>query len=374
MKVEQVLHMNGGIEDNSYAKNSFLQRKVISIMKPMIEEALLHAYCNTFPHSMGIADLGCSSGPNTLMVISKIVDTIAGNCDRLNRPLPELRVYLNDLPGNDFNTVFRSLPAFYEKLKEEKGDEFGPCFIGGVPGSFYGRLFAQKSLHFIHSSYSLMWLSKVPAGLERENGVALNKGNIFMAKTSPPIVLKAYLEQFQKDFLTFLKARAEEMIGGGRMVLTLLGRKSADPSSKECCYIWELLAQALNDIASQGLIEEEKVDSFNLPQYTPSPQELDELIQKEGSFILHRLQVSQVKWNIEDEVDDGFALGRGQKVAQYMRAVAEPLIAAHFGEAILDVLFKRYSEIVSEQMKTGETKFTNVSISMERKGDEDLCI
>lgn len=73
-------------------------------------------------------------------------------------------MFLNDLPGNDFNALFRSLPDMYKKLGEEDqtgNTLFGACFIAGVPGSFYGRLFPNKSMHFFHSSYSLMWLSKV---------------------------------------------------------------------------------------------------------------------------------------------------------------------------------------------------------------------
>ena len=68
-----------------------------------------------------------------------------------------------------------------------------------------------------------------------------------MASTSPPEVLKAYYEQFQQDFSLFLKCRSEEQVAGGRMVLTVSGRRSDDPSSKEC-YVWELLAMALNDM------------------------------------------------------------------------------------------------------------------------------
>ena len=85
---------------------------------------------------MGIADLGCSSGPNTLTVISEIIDVIYSKCSNLGCPTPELRICLNDLYSNDFNDVFGSLPAFYNKLKEEKGTDFGQCFITGVPGSF----------------------------------------------------------------------------------------------------------------------------------------------------------------------------------------------------------------------------------------------
>lgn len=82
-------------------------------------------------------------------------------------------------------------------------------------------------------------------------GVECNKGNIYIASTSPPGVIDAYYKQFQKDFSVFLKCRAEELVSGGRMVLTILGRRSEDPSSSECCCIWELLAMALNDMVSE---------------------------------------------------------------------------------------------------------------------------
>ena len=72
-----------------------------------------------------------------------------------------------------------------------------------------------------------------------------------MASTTPPCVLRAYYEQFQKDFSMFLKCRAVELVAGGGMVLTFSGRRSEDPSSKERCYVWELLALALNDMVSE---------------------------------------------------------------------------------------------------------------------------
>lgn len=72
-----------------------------------------------------------------------------------------------------------------------------------------------------------------------------------MASTSPSNILKAYYEQFQRDFSSFLKCRAEELVEGGCMILTFLGRKSENRASKECCYIWELMAMALNDMVLQ---------------------------------------------------------------------------------------------------------------------------
>ena len=128
---------------------------------PIIEEALVSHYSNSLSTSLAIADLGCSSGPNTLLVVTKLIKIIHQLCKKLGHQSPEFLLYLNDLPGNDFNSLFRSLPSFQENIKNQMGPEFGPCFVTGVPGSFYGRLFPTNSLHFVHSSYSLQWLSQV---------------------------------------------------------------------------------------------------------------------------------------------------------------------------------------------------------------------
>ena len=39
-----------------------------------------------------------------------------------------------------------------------------------------------------------------------------------MACTSPPNVLRAYYEQYQRDFSMFLKCHAKELVAGGGMV------------------------------------------------------------------------------------------------------------------------------------------------------------
>ncbi|KAK8606747.1 hypothetical protein V6N13_052509 [Hibiscus sabdariffa] len=360
MEVGQVLHMNGGVGETSYANNSLVQQKVITMTKPITVDAITKLYCSSYPVAIAIADLGCSSGPNTLLVVSELIKAVDSHRRKMSRKSPEYQVFLNDLPGNDFNTIFRSLSVFQNKLRMQLGPDSGPCFFTGVPGSFYGRLFKKNSLHFVHSSYSLQWLSQVPQGLEN------NKGNIYMASTSPPDVLKAYYKQFQHDFFLFLKCRSEELVDGGRMVLTVLGRRNDDPSSKEGCYIWELLAMALNDMVLEGVIEEEKLNSFNIPQYSPSPTEVKYEVLKEGSFNIDRLEVTEVNWNAyqnETDVSDVLKDG-GYNVAKCMRAVAEPLIVSHFGEAIVDQVFQRYREIITDRMSKEKTEFINVIVSL----------
>uniref|UniRef100_A0A7N2LXJ2 Uncharacterized protein n=1 Tax=Quercus lobata TaxID=97700 RepID=A0A7N2LXJ2_QUELO len=120
--------------------------------KPIAEEAIANLYCNTLPRSIAIADLGCSSGPNTLFVVSELIKEVDKLRQNLGHDSPEYQVFLNDLPGNDFNTIFKSLPSFQKEMSYQLGPGAGPCLFSGTPGSFYGRLFPSNCLHFVHSS------------------------------------------------------------------------------------------------------------------------------------------------------------------------------------------------------------------------------
>ncbi|KAI9377128.1 hypothetical protein POPTR_019G022402v4 [Populus trichocarpa] len=366
MMVESVLRMNPGDGETSYAKNSFLQlslslltpyfikiKTVLSKARPILEDTIKDMFSTALPTCFKLADLGCSSGPNTLLLVSEIMDVIYELCQQLNCKLPEFQVFLNDLPGNDFNAVFKSLPFFYDKFGKEKGDLYGQhCFISGVPGSFYHRLFPSKSLHFFHSSCSLHWLSKVMQVLD-------------------PNVFKAYLEQFQKDFSLSLRLRSEEIIQGGRVVLTFIGRSIEDPRSKDCCLYWELLAKSLLDLAAKGLVVEADIDTFNLPYYNPYEGQVREIIEMEGSFDINKLETFAINWDANDDINNkNFVFDKdqcGRNVANIVRAVAEPMLVSHFGDDITDELFKRYAEYVGEHLCVEKTKHINIVLTMTKK-------
>ncbi|EEF33146.1 S-adenosylmethionine-dependent methyltransferase, putative [Ricinus communis] len=336
MEVVPELHMNGGTGENNYAQNSFLQQKVIFAAKPIIERAVTNLYCSSFPESIAIADFGCSSGPNALFSVSEIIRAVETNYRKLGHQSPEYHVFLNDLPSNDFNTTFRYLPSFQEKLKEQS---IGPCFFYGIPGSFYG--------------------------------LGSNDGKIYMSSTSPPSVLKAYYAQFQRDFSTFLKCRSQELISGGRMVWTIVGRRSEDPSSTDGCYLWELLAIALTRLVLEGVINKEKLDSFNVPYFTPSMSEVISEIEKDGSFLIDQIELSEQHWNPyhdEPNISEAFK-NPGYNVAKYVRAGIEPLIISHFGfdKAIMDEVFDRYKEILNEYMAKEKSEFVNLTVSVIKK-------
>lgn len=362
-EIMQVLRMKEGTDDTSFAKTAYMARQILLMTKSIREKVMKELYyCMEQPKILCIADLGCSSSVenNLMSVVYGLIDTIDKARRELGHGPQEYQIYLNDLPGNDFNTVFSSVTRFKDNLKEKMGDDFGDCFVNGVPGSFYGRLFPTNSLHFVHSSSSLYWLSQVPEGIED------NKRNIYMAKTSPPKVLKAYYDQFKKDIWMFLHCRSKEVVDGGKMVLTLLGRQNSDPCySNRTGYMWELLATVLDNMVVEGYIEEEKLNTFNLPIYTSSPSELEFLVHSEGSFALDQVHASEISWDANDHKNRSSC--DQYDFAICLRAVVESLIVSHFGEEIIDEIFKRYREIICASMAEEKNSVDYITISLTRK-------
>ncbi|MED6195599.1 hypothetical protein PIB30_039379 [Stylosanthes scabra] len=318
MDIEQVLQMNHGMGDNSYANNSTIQ-------------------------CLKVADLGCSSGPNALEAVSNVINIVDSITRNLNLKPPVFQFFLNDLFRNDFNTIFKLLPQFLETLEENKGANFGPCFINATSGTFYKRLFPDNSLHLVHSSFSLHWLSQAPKEL-------VNKENIYLTSTSPPAMQKAYLEQFQQDFKQFLRLRSQELVSKGRMVLNLFGRDQI--RDRRTC--WRLYGITLDEMVLENLIEEKKLESFNLPMYGPTTEEVKEVIEEEGSFTLQRLE------SVIVDYDEGLGVNEDNKVDINMRAEVftklqraglEPLFKAQFGEHVMDELFLRFKNKIVQSVE-----------------------
>ncbi|XP_071721356.1 S-adenosyl-L-methionine:benzoic acid/salicylic acid carboxyl methyltransferase 3-like [Rutidosis leptorrhynchoides] len=367
MSLENVLHMNTGDGESSYANNSSLQATVILKALPILKHTIKHIVDDDIVHGcFNIGDLGCGSGENAFLVVTNIINIVYETCRENNLKAPQFHVCLNDLFGNDFNALFKCLQDFYANLKE-KEETFGSCFVSATPGSFYNRLFPDQSLHLVYSSYGVHWLSQVPKGIEN------NKFNICMAKKSPPNVFQAYGKQFHSDFTKFLQMRSEEIVPGGHMVLTFMGRSKPDPTSDDCCMLFEQLAIALSDMLKEGLVQESEINSFNIRIYFPCVDEVRDAIQIEGSFSLDTLNVFEVDW---DPCDEDYTYTKdlndlnhshGINASKMMRAGLEPLLKLHFESSNMNLMFKKCAENMAKYLAIKKTRLFSIAISLTKK-------
>ncbi|RLN28485.1 hypothetical protein C2845_PM05G26590 [Panicum miliaceum] len=396
-----VVTMNGSGEGNtSYDNNSNFQRAIASVTRKARRDMAAALYrAPGRPASLAIADMGCATGPNAQLMVSDAVDAVlAESKGGGDEEAPQLHVSLDDLPANDFNAVFRLLPS-----SPLTGTG---CLVSAWPGSFYRRVFPEASLDYVVSSSSLHFLSKVPyvrtgtashtsivsstmhAGYSQLTATVmhLNRGRVHVTEAGPAAVLDAYRAQFHADFLAFLSCRAAETRPRGLLLLTFVARRDARPTAHDC-YLWDLLADALMDMAAAGLVDEEKVHSFNAPYYAPCPDDLPRVIAEEGSFALRTMQLFDTtrrhllgpshptsnKHDGGDGGDDDEELPRwlAAETAATVREVVEPMLRTHFGWAAMNGFFCKHRLLLEAYYRSKSTRnkddITNVFLLLKKQ-------
>jgi len=161
-----IQRMQSGSGESSYTLNSKIQALTLQRLHPMLQDVVNHF---KLPQDgiIRVADLGCSIGANTLNVANVISSSLFTN------GASEIQYFFNDLPTNDFNTLFQQLPSLDQMLgvnqnidgrntKEMEGEtSMRLYYAAAVPGSFWERLFPSSSLHLIFSSNVLHWITNV---------------------------------------------------------------------------------------------------------------------------------------------------------------------------------------------------------------------
>ncbi|TKY75410.1 7-methylxanthosine synthase 1 [Spatholobus suberectus] len=124
----------------------------------------------------------------------------------------------------------------------------------------------------------------------------------------------------------------------------------------------------------QSLIEEAKLESVNMPRYGATAKEVEELIEAEGSFTLHKLETFKSRWDeglkLKENGNGDFVLDidvRANFIAKYVRATTEPFLTARFGEGIIDELFLRFRKKVEKLLEEEKLEHTYLVMFMTTK-------
>ncbi|XP_077230623.1 gibberellic acid methyltransferase 2-like [Tasmannia lanceolata] len=342
--LHRILCMQGGDDDGSYAKNSDAPASAITLSKPQILKGIKSMKFFEGDTSLRIADLGCATGYNTLATIELVVETLRQRYHKERGQEPEFEAFFSDLPSNDFNSLFRSLPILHDNKKQL-------YYAAGVPGSFYHRLFPKGKLHIAVSLSALHWLSKIPEAVLDKRSPAWNKGRAWIDGAKEEVV-EAYAKQSEEDLKAFLRCRREEIVEGGMLFILMAGRPGSqrpenqlgDPDSRAKHPFTSSMDQAWEDLLNEALIDEEKRDTFNIPAYMRSIDEVKAAFDRCTGFEIQTLEYQRIvehsKEKQEEWIRDPFSYGRAK--ANLVRATLKPIVEAHLGPKLSEELFKRF--------------------------------
>ncbi|KAJ7943060.1 S-adenosylmethionine-dependent methyltransferase [Quillaja saponaria] len=339
--METSFSMNGGDGPNSYTQNSKIQKEgndqaKASLSNSIQEKLIIQNHSSAEkPQVFSIADLGCSVGPNTFACVNTIIEAVRLKFQTHGSEsiLPEFHVFFNDHVANDFNTLFRSLPLNREYM------------AAGVPGSFCGRLFPKASMNLMHSAFALHWLTKIPEELTDKESPAWNKGRITYVGSSNDVI-EAYTAQFLRDMEDFFTARTVELVNNGLLAILILCRpEGTKPSESTIMQGFDRLGHAFTEMAKEGLLSEALVDSFNLPIFIPNASEVKKVVSSIQHLSIEKLEEIYYPTKIVTHED-------ARVSSLHIRAAMEGLIRQHFGNKIIDEIFKRFIRKLHEFSKT----------------------
>ncbi|EOA19160.1 hypothetical protein CARUB_v10007837mg [Capsella rubella] len=330
--------MSGGDDQHSYIHNSSYQKAAIDVVEEKTKQYILEKLdllnLNPDLSTFTIADYGCSIGPNTFHAVQNIIEAVKLKHlkeSQENSLVPlEFQVCFSDQPSNDFNTLFRTLPPSFRQ----------EYFSVGVPGSFYGRVLPRNSIHIGNTSFTTHWLSKVPEQVLDKKSPAWKKHYIH-CNDSIEAVTNAFMVQYTKDMSLFLKARAEELVSGGLMIV--LG--FCLPDGVAMYETWpgivkDAISDCLQDMATLGITTHEKIDMFSLPLYFPQFSEMKRVIEQNESFTIELMET--VSHPLEAvKLSDNF-------ITSMYRALLSIFIEKHFGIGEVDELFNRLAKKLSD--------------------------
>ncbi|KAG5628388.1 hypothetical protein H5410_000105 [Solanum commersonii] len=312
--------MNDGNSAYSYFNNSQRQKELIDASKDMVRDVIIAKLdvevMLSSSHTFRIIELGCSIGPNTFHAMQHVVDVVKEKYHNINL---EFQVFLVTM-SKTISTPF-----------------------------FDHYLLIDPTMHLEFQD-----LFMIPKELLDEKSSTWNKGLIHYG-TSNIDVVNAYIAQFEKDMEIFFNARAEEIVPGGMMVFI-------SPFSSYTRLV-EFFGSSLMDLVNEGKLDESLVDSFNLPMYFPSPQDMTKVVEKNGCFSIEKMELAYPKSKLVDEID-------AKTFIINLRAVLEGLLINHFGSKIAEEVCARTllkSEEISTWMKANGGKSCQLFVALKRK-------
>ncbi|KAM4057566.1 SAM dependent carboxyl methyltransferase [Hirsutella rhossiliensis] len=240
----------------SYRSHAALQHEAMLKTLPLLQRAAREAAASGDGLPSGsdqqftIVEYGSAHGNNSIEPLEAMLPLTQSD---------QVQLLLSDRPENDFNTLSATVSAWADALDPARFPS--SVFLGLIPRSFYRPLVPPRSVNLGFSLCCLHHLDRLPAAAHDDEMKRLCRA------------------QAHDDLCLFLRLRASEVVRGGSLVLTFVGR---DASGRDN-YAGPVDAcrKAMVQMIEDGVIPASVAAAFRIPTYDRSLDDvwgcLDEL-------------------------------------------------------------------------------------------------
>lgn len=225
-----------------------------------------------------IADYGTADAGTSLGLLSKMVQAVR---KRVDNDEQEVVLHYEDQLTNEWKSVFNhalGLKGVVDAYNNpvETPYALGNVFVEACGVGFHNECYASNSIDFGLSFTAMHWLSSFPSSL---------KGKQYMHAARCPDDEPAILEKEQaaKDWSAILKARARELVPGGRFACVNFCKSKEGyflGQTDEGASMWDSFQSAWDELKAQNLIDEEERLGVSFPNYYRSNEEFMEGLNK----------------------------------------------------------------------------------------------
>lgn len=354
--------MKGG---GYYDANSREQRSASDSFLPWLEAAIADLPTPAPDQSSwNILDIGSSEGANAIYSMSRLIDALRRHSD-----LPVWALF-DDLPTNDFNQLFRNLfPDRSPALKT------ADVFSAAIGGSAFSRLVPPRSLHLATTFNAIGFfearpdarlphfvLAMPPNPDAPREGVSVSKSELI-----------PFQQQAHQDLCHFYKARAAELVSGGKLLVQVFGRNEIRSTGHGIC---DVLSDALLDFVEADLLPQSFYEDFIFPAYYRSLEELTAPVKDDpelaAAFRIERAEALDAPVPFNEEFSEtGDRKTWARRYTGFMRAFTEPVLAAALTEDqrqqnMVERIYERIERLLEDKPERYEFHFISVAALLTR--------
>jgi hypothetical protein len=349
--------------DGFYNQHSAPQLAAILGVLPWLEKAVEQMELPAVDPIV-VVDYGCSEGGNSIVLMKAIVDAL-----RAKTPRPVQTVH-SDLPSNNFNQLFANLAGASFRSAASQ------VYSAAVGGSMFEQLLPSQTVTIAMTFNALGWLDSLPEIDVPDYISPMGPSRPRPGVSAPEHAREAFARQAYEDLVLFYRARGDEIVPGGKLLVATFGRNE---NHRTCDGIYDLLNDALLELVARGRLPREACQKLVFPTYFRSREELiAPVIESDGQF-QHKFRVDRVE-SLEIPVpfqerlaESGDVLVFGGEYTAFLRAITEPILSASFANLaglgdLLDDVYRRVRNRLIADPAGYEFHFIEVAALLTRLG------